>query len=388
MLGAAEALLENKEVNLYVSCPTSLVDDLCCIEGEKIKYYLFPIGKGNTQKNPEYRTFWRQISETLKPDVVHIHGTEYSHGLEYVEACGADNVVVSIQGLTSVYARYFNDGLSNWDIIRNITLRDMIRGSLFSNRRSFTKRGKYEVELLKRVKYIIGRTNWDKAHAWAINPNAQYYFCNETLRSDFYSGKWEYSKCKPHSLFLSSVAYPIKGVHQLIKALPMIRCCYPDVQVRIAGGSHIYPKNIMDYIRETNYNKYLRRTIRKLRLVEHITFLGTLDANDMKRELLSANIFVCPSSIENSPNSLGEAQLLGVPCISSYVGGIPDMMRGAEESLYRFEEVEMLSNKICEFFTLKGTINTAPMQKVAMQRHNSSINARDLLCIYRAIIKL
>ena len=41
MLGAADALLKHEEVDLYVSCPTSLVNDLCCIEGEKIKYYLF-----------------------------------------------------------------------------------------------------------------------------------------------------------------------------------------------------------------------------------------------------------------------------------------------------------------------------------------------------------
>lgn len=64
----------------------------------------------------------------------------------------------------------------------------------------------------------------------------------------------------------------------------------------------------------------------------------------VKRYLLS-NVFICPSTIENSPNSLCEAQLLGVPHIASYVGGTADLMKGNEECLYRFEETEMLAEK-------------------------------------------
>jgi glycosyltransferase involved in cell wall biosynthesis len=37
----------------------------------------------------------------------------------------------------------------------------------------------------------------------------------------------------------------------------------------------------------------------------------------MITEYRNAHIFICPSSIENSPNSLGEAQLIGVPVIAA-----------------------------------------------------------------------
>ena len=80
-------------------------------------------------------------------------------------------------------------------------------------------------------------------------------------------------------------------------------------------------------------------------------FTGSLREDQMIAEYLNAHLFICPSSIENSPNSLGEAQLLGVPVIASYVGGVPDMVTHGETGLlYRFEEVEMLAEGIRNLF--------------------------------------
>ena len=45
----------------------------------------------------------------------------------------------------------------------------------------------------------------------------------------------------------------------------------------------------------------------------------------MKEAYLKSHVFACPSALENSPNSLGEAMLLGLPCVAARTGGIPDM---------------------------------------------------------------
>ena len=82
-----------------------------------------------------------------------------------------------------------------------------------------------------------------------------------------------------------------------------------------------------------------------------VFFTGPLDEEKICQRYLRSHVFVCPSSIENSPNSLGEAMILGVPCIASYVGGIPDMLKDREEGLlYQHNAPYMLAHHICEIF--------------------------------------
>lgn len=382
MLGAADALLENEVgVELSVASVSTRVNKLTKLQGKKITYYLLPYGKGNQKKNNDYIPYWKQISEELKPDVVHIHGTEYSHGLAYVDACGADNVVVSIQGLTSAYYYYYY-GLTKCQILKNITLRDFLKGTIIKGQKDFKKRSEYEIELLKKVHHIIGRTSWDRAHTWAINPKAEYHYCGEILRKEFYDGSlWNYYGCEKHTIFASQAYYPIKGLHQLLRAMPLIMHHYPDTRIRVAGGNIVSHGSLLSRLRYSGYGKIISSLIKRYHLEDKVEFTGSLNAEGMKSEYLKSNVFICPSTIENSPNSLGEAQILGVPVVASYVGGIPDMMKGDEDHLYRFEEVEMLAKKICMVFEEEP--NTEKMRQIAMSRHNRTIVAEDLMHIYK-----
>ena len=110
----------------------------------------------------------------------------------------------------------------------------------------------------------------------------------------------------------------------------------------------------------------------------------------MITEYLNAHLFICPSSIENSPNSLGEAQLLGVPVIAAYVGGTPDMVAHNETGLlYRFEEVEMLAEHIRNIFT--NTTIALSLSKnsihAAQERHHQTNNLQQMISIYNSIIQ-
>ena len=384
MLGAADALLEISQIELYVAAVSPLVSELTVIEGEKIKYYVIPLGKGNLKENPEYKSYCKRINTEIAPDVVHIHGTEYSHGHAYIKACGIDNVVISIQGLKSAYYYYYYYGITKSEIYKNITIRDILRGTLIHDQRSFKLSSSYEVEMIRMAKHIIGRTSWDRARVWEINQDAEYHFCNESLRKEFYDGSlWNYNRCNRHSIFLSQAGYPIKGLHQLLKAMPLILRDYPDATIRIAGSDITKSSSFKEFMRLSGYGRYIKKQIRRFGLEGNVVFTGNLNAEEMKHEYLNCNVFVCPSSIENSPNSLGEAQILGVPCIASYVGGIPDMMKGNEDNMYRFEEVDMLSEKICRVF--KDEASQVSMTAQALERHDRMTNALRLLDIYNAV---
>ena len=379
MVAGASSLVSDENIRLAVASIAN-VDKLTHEQGNKKEYYLIPKGAGNDHINHDYEAYFKRICDEFRPDVTHIHGTEFSHGLAFVEACGAEHVVVSIQGICAEIGNHYLDGLSYKDVIKNITIRDIIKGTPFAEKKSWLKRGEYERALLKKVKHVIGRTEWDHAFVWTINNNITYHNCNETLRPEFYSGHWQYEKCNPHTIFVSQAYYPIKGLHQLIKALPMILREYPDIKVRIAGN------NVLEYSikHRTSYFQYLRTLIQKNNLHDCIHFCGPLSAEEMKQEYLSANVFVCPSSIENSSNALSEAILLGVPVLASYVGGLPTIMEGQQQNLYRYDDVDVLAYKVCDLFAKKEEqLNTI---KIASQRHNVEANSKTLLDIYKKIL--
>lgn len=384
LISSAEMLIKTGEIELSVICVTDSVSCLKQLSGERIKYYVIP-----NHKNPKgFEKDMLKIKELAAPDIIHIHGTEMPYGYAWIQACSDKNVIVSIQGIISVISRYYRAGISIWDIIRNITIRDLLRESILGEQHEFRQRGVIEVKVIESVKHVIGRTSFDYAHCKALNPEIQYHFCNETLRSDFYLGeRWLYSQCVPHTIFLSQASYPIKGLHQFLKALPIIKKSYPDIEVRIAGRDITSCKTLENRLRRSGYGRIIKRIIKENHLEKNITFTGALNAEGMKKEYLKANLFVCPSSIENSSNSLGEAQLLGVPCLVSYVGGLMDMIpNNSCGELYRFEEVEMLAEKICRIFKNSESFDNKEMVDLARSRHNPITNNNQLISIYKEVL--
>ena len=334
---------------------------------------------------------WQNVKEESQPDIVHIHGTEFPHGLAYVRACGANHVVVSIQGLVSVIARYILGGLNVNQLSRYITPRDIVKSSVLSMPKTYRERGEYERELISRVKHIIGRTSWDREHVWAINSKAEYHACNEILRDGFYKAtKWNINTCNKHRLFLSQVYSPLKGAHMVIQALPLILKEFPDTQLYIAGVNPMKHDTLKEKIKFKTYPNYLYHQLKDACLMEHVHFTGALDERQMIDQYLKSHIFLCPSSIENSSNSIGEAQLLGVPCVASYVGGTPDMITdGRTGLLYRFEEYEMLAYNICQIFKNDRIAQELSLAEIAVatQRHDRRNNAIRMMEIYKNVIE-
>ena len=386
ILGAAQRLVSHPDMQLAVASISTSVQNFTCLNGEKIRYYLLPYGHGNLIVNHEYEPLWKKVEADFSPDVVHIHGTEMSHGLAYIEACGSSKVCISVQGLTSACYEYYLNGVSKKEIKQSVTLLSFFLGGMKKNAEKMKNRGKYEKEMIRRVHHIMGRTSWDRERIWGINPEAKYYTCNETLRPEFYDGHlWKYSECQKHSIFMSQAGQTIKGLHMLLRALPLVLRKYPDTVLRIAGNNLISSTSFKQRLLLSDYGKLLRCLIKKNSLEGKVFFTGQLNGEEMREEYLKANVFVCPSSIENSPNSLGEAQILGVPVIASYVGGIPDMMQGDEEHLYRFEEVEMLAFKLVLLFKQEDRVDTTAMRQKALMRHDQEENMKELIKIYNTV---
>lgn len=389
MVGAAEALVKQQDIKLAVASISPDVKGLTRLDGKSVTYYLLPYGKGNSHVNHDYEPLWDRVKSDFCPEVVHIHGTEFSHGLAWIKACGAEHTCVSIQGLRHASYYYYHYGITKNQIRLSATPVSVVFGSLIKMARKYKSCGEYEKEVIRQVNHIIGRTSWDRARTWVLNPDANYYHGGETMRSIFYSDNvWSYSSCISHSIFLSQARDPIKGLHQMLRAMPIILRHYPDTIIKVAGPDITRGNSWKDLIRLSDYGNIIRKLIKKYNLKNHICFTGSLDSEGMLKEYLKCNVFVCPSTVENSPNSLAEAQLLGVPVVASYVGGVPDMMKGDEGHLYRFEEVEMLAYKVCEIFDNKeNQPQVSHMRQEALHRHNPQKNALELMHIYNEVAK-
>lgn len=328
--------------------------------------------------------FYR-IIKTEKPDIVHIHGTEfqfaYAMAAAAKEAGMIDRVVVSIQGMTSVYAHHFFGNLPrNYTPAR--TLKEwIIKDGANDRYNAFVRRGKYEVETIKLVNNVLGRTRWDYINCLKINPKIKYFKANETLRKGFYSSEWRYDACTEHSVFVSQAGTILKSFHMVLDAIAIVKQFYPDVKVKVAGP-RITEGN---WINGNSYGLYIKKKILSLRLEKNVVFVGPQNESQMKKHMLSSNVFVSASSIENSPNSLGEAMLLGMPCISSDVGGVSDLIKHNDEGyIYPADAPEMLAYYIIKVF--KDGINAEEYAKKARNHarvtHNPQVNWDNLWKIY------
>lgn len=354
-----------------------------------VTYILLPGPRVNLKYNKALSLRWLTVVKEHEFDVIHIHGTEYTHGLALMKALPQENYVISIQGLVSICARYYYAGISLSDIIKNTTFRDMVKGGIIRNQISFKHRGKLENEYLLSSRHIIGRTKWDRTHCMKINPELVYHFCNETLRDSFYkSGIRNFDGVQRHSVFISQGSLPIKGLHMILKALPIIKRSYPDCMVYIAGRDITETESLKLRLKLSGYGKYIKRLIAKLNISNSVIFVGPLNEQQMAEKYAKSHVFVCPSSIENSPNSLGEAQIIGTPVVASYAGGIPDMAEHEKSALlYRFEEYEMLADSVVRIFgDDKLALRLSENGRIAaLKRHDPTANAKALLNIYRKI---
>ena len=387
--GLAENLKNGQDIELAIATSYNC-NEIKKYNDSKITYYLIPGGL-SLKYNKKQEKYWRDVQKEFKPDLVHIHGTEYAHGLAFINANPTTKVVVSIQGLVYRYADVYLANIPEKEVRRNITFRDIVkRDNLFQAKRKFEKRGEIEKQIIKKADAIIGRTTWDYANAKAIKPDLVYYKCNETLRGSFYQDEWNINNIERHSIFVSQGSYPIKGLHYMLETLKILKEKYPDIKLYVGGTNITDTSTLKAKIKLSGYGKYLRKLINKYELSENIIFTGLLDEKKMKEKFLKSNVFVLPSAIENSSNSLGEAMILGMPCVATNTGGTMDILEHNKEGLlYPYTEPAICAEYINRFFendelAIKMGKNA---RKTAMERHNEKSNVEDTIKIYKTIIE-
>jgi glycosyltransferase involved in cell wall biosynthesis len=381
--GSLGGLGNEERIKLTLASPGS--DAVSALGSEAgVEYVAFPAVR-RRHAMTRGREVAAEILETQRPDLVHVHGTEMPHALSFAAECAYRDVpaVVSIQGLITFIAQHLTAYLPN-SVVYGPSTRPWVRSDRVAGlRRAFQAEARLERETLRLIPHVIGRTTWDFACTGQISPERQYHHCDETLRPSFYQARWHWEDVRPHSILVAQGQHPIKGLHLLLQALPAVLTRFPDTLVRVAGQSPL------DRCQRTPYSRYIARLLRDSRLEDHVRFVGPQSETEMLAHYLSSHVLVCPSTIENSSNSVAEAMLLGAPVVAAHVGGIPDMITHATDGFtYQADAPYMLAHLIMTMFgdpEAASVMGTRARER-ALVRNNPERNARQTAAIYTSIL--
>lgn len=354
-----------------------------------ITYYTIP-GKPSNMYfyTKKYEQLWKIVNDEFKPDLVHLHGTEYSHGLSFLRSCPSVKALLTIQGVMCKISEAAFDGISFNEAILSNTLREWCRCSgMYMNNLLRKRNLKYEREIIERVDYVTGRTDWDRAIIERINPDINYYRIYYNLRDSFYSSrKWSIDHAEAHTIYASTSAQAVlKGGHILLKALSIVKKKYPDVK------AYFLLPNTKDgkFVINNGYGKIVNKLIQKLDIEQNVTFIPPQATDGVIESMLRVNCAVIPSAMENASATLREAMHLGVPSIAAYRGGMAELIdEGKDGMLYDFPEYEVLAEKICKLFEdeqLARRISCGAIKK-AEKWHDRDKNPADLDELYRTIL--
>ena len=98
--------------------------------------------------------------------------------------------------------------------------------------------------------------------------------------------------------------------------------------------------------------RHIRKLVQKYNLQENICFTGRLSPEEMAERMERSNVFVMPSCVETHSSSLREAMLVGLPCVSSDVGSVPEFVQhGKNGFIYRYGEAQTLAYYVDKIFS-------------------------------------
>ncbi len=383
----AAELGRDEHFELAIACKTDS-EETFRIVLDGIAYYSLNYSSKTNTKDLKARC--ETIVSDFKPDLIHIEGTEFRHAgamLEVGEETGVP-AVVSLQGILNGQYDYQCGHLQIDDLMWQ--RKNMISAWLLHLRKTrwYRPRMGPERDIFIRAKYFIGRTEWDHAHTYFLNQNAQYFSCSRNLREPFYHVDWNIDTIERHSIYIGNGYYALKGLHFAVQAAALLCREYPDLKIYVAGVPPYYENDKRSFAKR-GYGMYLKRLIEELGVQDHIIFTGALRAEEVAERLSRVNAYVLCSVAENSPNTLGEAMMVGTPCIASYVGGVPDMVTDGEEALiYRDDDPDMLAWCIKRVFDDAGlALSLSEKARLrARETHDPGKNADDLVSAYRAIL--
>lgn len=360
------------------------------VKKDTTTYYLMPGFHYNTKFTRLLRK-WMNLIENekhvvkhcmdvirdFKPDIIQFFGSENPCGLvmQYTSVPS----ILHIQGiLTICYYNYFS-AFSKKEIRRAAGIMDwMKRNPPFYHWKLYEKHSLIEKKILAHCKSFFGRTDWDRRIINIFSPNSNYYYCNEIMRDEFYQTEWKADNSDVFtiiSVFQDDIYKGLETIYDTAFLLQEMNFAFVWKIAGVAEDSRV--KRIVMKNRCYAVNELPVRQ------------LGKLSSNKLVEELLTSKLFIHASHVENSSNSVSEAMLLGMPVLSTNVGGLQSLIENGENG-YMVQDGDpwAMAGAIKEIHdNYKKAIEAGKNARItALNRHDKQKIVETVLTTYKTII--
>lgn len=270
------------------------------------------------------------IVKEVNPDLIHIHGSEK----QFITIASRPEVkhipiALSIQGIMTAISKSYTASyplsfLRKFYAFRGFQKTKWLPQTILNKYNYTIGQTKIEKDYFRHIDFFFGRTDWDRQISGLMGDESSYFKIDRILKPEFYKAEWnspnhENNKIIIHTT-LGNAIY--KGIDVIAEA-----CCYLiekglNFEWRVAGVTD-------DCWTVRAAKKKLKHTFPEHKLI----FLGQLDAKQLINKMLQANLYVMCSYIENSPNNLAEAMILGMPCVATFAGGTSTYLEHKKQGL-------------------------------------------------------
>lgn len=331
----------------------------------------------------------REIIHLESPDLIHIHGTERCFGM----ICPQDRsgmylldekripVLISIQGLIGAIKENFFRGLPQSSFRKYESLESKLRKqSALRLYREFSQRAETEKTILHRAAFICGRTDWDFIETAKFNSSRKYFKVGEIMRAPFYGRQWQPHGNQHTFTIVSTLSTgPYKGIDLLLKTA-----------AKLQEENFPFRWLVIGYGKDNDYVRVARKQLGLDPEACGVEFLGKMDAEGVASTLLEGDVFCQVSHIENSPNSVCEAMLLGMPVVATNVGGTASIVTDGKDGILVDDAREdLMSQAVKTLASDSGLALTlsSEARKTALARHDPSEVSAEVLSVYREILE-
>lgn len=318
------------------------------------------------------------ITSSIKPDLIHIHGTEENFGLIALQIKNIP-IVISIQGfISSIHAKLFA-GIPQNKVRLYESLLDKIsyKGERTIEKVLYHKRTREKI-ILSHTKYIIGRTDFDRFCSLVYNPSRIYYKVNEIMRDAFFKQKWIKEKFSSPLIITTTIREGLyKGLEIIYLTSNLLKQSHFNFSWQVIGITE-----------NSNYISLVEKYTKLKAKYLGIKFLGRQDASSLCNILQNSDLYCQTSHIENSSNSTCEAMALGMPIIASFAGGTSSLIINNQTGiLVQDGDPYSLGGAIIElsnsFANAQKLGNKA--REYAMQNFSPNNAIKELLFVYNQV---